>query len=178
MLKFWGKQSTPSLPSLPGSLGSEMVVFMYRLKRTILFTYAYLTCLKWNHFWHWNCVLMLNWIVGNRTVLDNEIVFMLNWFFFFFWLELFWRRKCVFMLNWIVWNRIVFDYEIILMLYWIVWSRTICDIGTVFMLNWIFWNRTVLTLKLWTYAKLMVNWIVWNRTDYMHKSRFDIDDLQ
>ena len=31
-------------------------------------TYAKLNCLKWNCFWHLNCVLALNWIVGNRIV--------------------------------------------------------------------------------------------------------------
>ena len=28
---------------------------------------------------HLNCVLMLNWIVGNGTVSDMETVFTLNW---------------------------------------------------------------------------------------------------
>ena len=37
---------------------------------------------------HLNCVLMLNWIVWNRTVFDIEIVFILNWMFN---IELFWH---------------------------------------------------------------------------------------
>ena len=28
---------------------------------------------------HFNCVLMLNWIVWNRTIFDNETVLTLNW---------------------------------------------------------------------------------------------------
>ena len=35
----------------------------------LTFTYAKLNCLKLNCFWHWNCVLTLNWIVIYRTVL-------------------------------------------------------------------------------------------------------------
>ena len=47
------------------------------------------------------------------------------------------------------------------------------DLNCVLMLDWIAWNRTVLTLKLYTYARLnclkwscfcMINWIAWNRT--------------
>ena len=42
MLGLWGMQSTPSLPSLPGSLWSGLVAFdrgpIYRLNRTKLHT--------------------------------------------------------------------------------------------------------------------------------------------
>ena len=52
MLELWGMQSTPSLPSLPGPLRSLIRCYhsgpMYGLNRT-------------------NCILILNWIVWNRT---------------------------------------------------------------------------------------------------------------
>ena len=32
-----------------------------------MFLYDNLNCLKWKCFWHWNCVLMINWIVWNRN---------------------------------------------------------------------------------------------------------------
>ena len=44
-------------------------------------------------------VLMLNWIVWNRTVFDIESVLTLNWIV---WIRTIW-------LNWIAWNRNVFD---------------------------------------------------------------------
>ena len=60
MLELWGMQSTPSLPLLPGPLWSkgvvpDMVLSMGQIEL--------------------NCVLMLNWIVGNRTVSMYKNVF-------------------------------------------------------------------------------------------------------
>ena len=43
-----------------------------------------------------NCVLRLNWITWNRTVLTFNCVFMINWTVW---------------LNWIAWNRNVFDNQ-------------------------------------------------------------------
>ena len=42
---------------------------IYGSNRTKLCSYAKLNCLKYNCFWHWNCVLTLNWIIWYRTVL-------------------------------------------------------------------------------------------------------------
>ena len=47
MLELWGMQSTPSLPSLPGPV--------------------------WHRVVELNCVLMLNWIAWNRTVLTFKL---------------------------------------------------------------------------------------------------------
>ena len=54
MLELWGMQSTPSLLSLPGSLWPGVVA----LDRVLSMGQIEL-----------NCVLMLNWITWNRTVL-------------------------------------------------------------------------------------------------------------
>ena len=64
MLELWGMQSTPSLPLFPGSLwpkvgATDWVLSMGQIKL--------------------NCILMLNWIVWNRTVFDIETVLFLNW---------------------------------------------------------------------------------------------------
>ena len=48
---------------------------IYESKGTKLCTYAKLNCLKYNCFWHLNCVLLLNWIVLNRTAFDIETVY-------------------------------------------------------------------------------------------------------
>ena len=100
MLELWGMQSTPSLPSLPGSLWPGIVAPDMGKKGL-------------------NCVLMLNW---NRTVFDVETVLMLNW--------IVWNRtvltfncvwtKTIFILNWIVWIRTVW-------LKWIAWNRNSFD---------------------------------------------------
>ena len=59
---------------------------------------------------HLNCVLMLNWIIWNRTVFDIKTVFTLNWIITYNCLnslrwKFFWQLNCVLMLNWIVLNR-------------------------------------------------------------------------
>ena len=53
MLGLWGMQSTPSLPSLPGSHWPESVLSMSQIEL--------------------NCALMLNWIAINRTVLTFKL---------------------------------------------------------------------------------------------------------
>ena len=135
MLELWGMRSSPSLPTLPGSLWPEVV--------------APDRVLSMGHI-ELNCVLILNWIAWNRTVLifklhnyDNPNC-------------LKWNHFCT--VYWIVWNRTVLlltvcKQKTILILNWIVWSRTVW-------LNWIAWNRNILTIKLYTYAKL--NYLKWN----------------
>ena len=90
MLELWGMQSTPSLPSLPGALwlgvvAPDRVLSMGQIEL--------------------NCVIMLNWIAWNRTVLTFRLctyakLHRLKW-------------NCFCILNWIVWNRTVFDIEIV-----------------------------------------------------------------
>ena len=59
---------------------------------------------------HLNCVLMLNWIIWNRTVFDIKTVFTLNWIVTYNCLtslkwKWFWPLNSVLMLNWMVLNR-------------------------------------------------------------------------
>ena len=74
MLELWGMQSTPLLPSLPGPLRPGVAA----LDRVISIGQTEL-----------NCVLMLNWITWNRTVLTLKLL----------------------MLNLIVWNRTDYLYK-------------------------------------------------------------------
>ena len=65
MQKLWGRQSTPSLPSLPGSIwpgvvASDRVQSMDN--RIKLSTNAKLYCLKYN------CFCMLHWIAWNTCI--------------------------------------------------------------------------------------------------------------
>ncbi len=57
-------QSTPSLPSLPGSLCPGVIAPDRALSMGQI---------------ELNCVLMLNWIVWNGIVFDTETVPTLNW---------------------------------------------------------------------------------------------------
>ena len=80
-LELWGIRSTPLLPSLPGPprpgvLAPDNVLSMGQIEQ--------------------NSVLILNWIVWNRTVLHlNEI-----------------ELNCIPMLNWIDWNRTVLTFKL------------------------------------------------------------------
>ena len=69
MLELWGVQSTPSLPSLPGSLWPGVVAPDSVLSnRHIELNCTHAKFLEIRLFWHLNCVLMLKWIFRNRTV--------------------------------------------------------------------------------------------------------------
>ena len=70
MLDFWGMQSTPSLPSLPGQLWPGVVAPDRVLSRGQI----ELSGVLMQNWIVWNCIgfnietaLTLNWIVGNRT---------------------------------------------------------------------------------------------------------------
>ena len=78
MLKLWGMRSTSSLPSLSGPLWPEVVT----PDRALSIGQIEL-----------NCILMLNWIACNRTVLKLNCVWI----------------KTIFILNWIVLKRIVYS---------------------------------------------------------------------
>ena len=89
MLELWGMQSALSLPSplgplWPGGVAPDRVLSMGQIEL--------------------NCVLMLNWIAWNGTVLTfncvwTKTILILNWVV---WIRTVW-------LNWIAWNRNVFD---------------------------------------------------------------------
>ena len=106
LMELWGMQGTPSLPLFqgllwPGLVAPNRVQSMSQIEL--------------------NCVLMLNWIAWNRTVLTF--------------------KQCHYAkLNCLEWNWFC-------MLNWIVWNRTVFDIDTVLRLNWIIWNRTTLTFN-------------------------------
>ena len=95
MLDIWGRRSTPSSPSLPRPLWPRVVA----PDRVLSMGQKEL-----------NCVLMLYWIVWNRTVFV--------WLGELFEIELFLYAKlnylklnCFFMVNWIVWNRTVLTFN-------------------------------------------------------------------
>ena len=102
MLELWGMRSTPSLPSLSGSLwlvvvAPEMVLSMGQIELKRL--------------------LMLNWVAWNRTVSTLKLrtytkLNCLKW-------------KCFSMLNCIVWNITGFNIETVLTLNSIVWLNII-----------------------------------------------------
>ena len=88
MLELREMWSTPSLPLLPGPLwpglvAPDRVLSVGQIKL--------------------NCILMLNWIAWNRTVLTFKLhaYAKMNCF----------KWNCFCMLNWIVWNRTLFDIE-------------------------------------------------------------------
>ena len=75
MLAFWGIQSTPLLPLLPGSLWPRVVAperVLYKNQMEVNCNFAKLNYLKLNAFTFNSVnkkrVLMLNWIAWNRTV--------------------------------------------------------------------------------------------------------------
>ena len=103
MLKLW---STPSLPLLPGLLWPGVVVPNRVLSMSQI---------------KFSCVLMLNWIAWNRTVLT-------------------FKQHTYAKLNCLKWNGFG-------MLNWIVSNINVLDFETLLTLNWIVWNRTVLTFK-------------------------------
>ena len=76
ILELWRMQRTLSLPSLsvpfwPGVVAQDRVLSIGSNK---LCSYARLNYLKLNCCWSLNCVLTLNWIFGNRTVLTFNCV--------------------------------------------------------------------------------------------------------
>ena len=126
MLEIWGMQSTSSLLSLPGPLWTRVVTS----GRVLSIGQIELSC-----------VLMLNWIARNKTVLTLKQRTYSNL------KRLKWNCFC--MLNWNVRNRTVFDIETVPILNWIVWNITVLTFN---ILNWIVWIRTI-----W------LNYIAWNR---------------
>ena len=76
MIELWGMRRIPSLPSVPGLIWPEVVPPDKVLSMAQIKLY---------------CVLMLNWIVWNRTVLTFNCMW----------------TKTILILNWIVWNGTV-----------------------------------------------------------------------
>ena len=66
ILELWGMRSTPSLRLLPGPLWPRVVAPDRALSMCLieLSCVLMLNWIVWNEtvFWHWNYVLMLNWI--------------------------------------------------------------------------------------------------------------------
>ena len=85
MMTLWRRQSAISLPSPPSPLSPWVVAPDRALSLGQI---------------ELNCVLMLNWIVRNRTVLTFNCVYTIS----------------MIILNWIVWNKTVW-------LNWIAWNR-------------------------------------------------------
>ena len=81
-----GNAEYPSLPSLLGSFSPGVVA----LERVLSMSQIEVR--------HLNCVLMLNWIVWNRTAFTFNCVY---------------RKNCLIKLNWIVWIRIAFTFNCI-----------------------------------------------------------------
>ena len=175
-------RNTLSLLSLlgllrPGVASPDTVLSMSQIELNCVLI-AKLNCLKWNCFWHSNCVLVLNWTVWNRIVLmfkllnyaklsllgllgpgvaSPDTVLSMSQ------IELncvlidklnclkwncFWHSNCVLMLNWTVWNRIVLMFKLL------NYAKLNC-------FKWKFflhWN-----------SELILNQIVRNRTVYMYK---------
>ena len=100
------------LPSPPVSLGPRMVVSERLLSMGQI---------------ELNCVLMLNCIVWNRSVLTFKL------------------RSYA---NWIVWNWTVFVYQNELFEIERLWHLTVCKQKHIFILNWNFWNRSVFCIKM------------------------------
>ena len=95
MQELWGMQSTPSLPSLQSPFWPiDRVLSMGQIEI--------------------KCVLILNWIIWNRTVLicKQRTYAQLNCL----------KWNCFYMLNWNFWYGTVFDIETVLMLKWILWN--------------------------------------------------------
>ena len=80
MLELWGMRSTHSLPSLPGLFWPEVVApdRALSMAQIELNSVLMINWIVWNRtaFWLWKCVLMINWIVYNRTVFNIEPVYL------------------------------------------------------------------------------------------------------
>ena len=112
------------------------------------------------------CVLMLNWITWNRTVLTLKLctyakVNCLKWNCFCTLNWIAWNLNCVLMLNWIDWNRTVLTLKLCtyakmeLFEMELFWHLAVCkQKKTILMLNWNVW--TVYVLK-WIW-----HWITYN----------------
>ena len=101
ILEFWGMLSNPSLPPLPGPLWPGEVASDRALSKGQI---------------EQNCVLILNWIVWNKTALTFNRM----------------GTKTVLVPNWIVWNRTV-------RLNWInkcFWQTGYLYLNCVLLLNW------------------------------------------
>ena len=103
MLELWRIRSTSLLPSLPGPLWPGMVA-----------THRFLSIGQIEL----NCVLILNWVVWNRTVLYAILNSL---------------KKNLFMLNWIACNRTVLTIKLCTYAKPNCWNRIVFDIKTVYL---------------------------------------------
>ena len=109
MLELWGMQSTPLLSSFPGphwprEVAPDRILSMGQIEL--------------------NCLLMLSWIVWNRTVFDIETAYLCQ--------------------------TELFGIEQFLTLKLRTYAKLNCfyiELNYVLILNWTVWNRTVLTFN-------------------------------
>ena len=176
MLELWGMRSTPSLPSIPGTLWSRVVA----PDRVLSMGQIEL-----------NCVLMLNWITWNKTVFTFNSVYCPV------------GRGC--RIHRLHLCRVVrpsnecprydnkqSDGEVpVMLVLWGMWSNSslpslpgplwpgvvasdwVLTMGQieakcVFILKWIVWNRTVLIFNCVWKNILILNWIVWIRVVWLN----------
>ena len=116
MLELLGIRSTSSLPMLPGSLYSRSGSAMGQIEL--------------------NCVLMLNWIAWNRTVLIFKLCTYAKNELFEIKLLLTFKLCTYAKLNWFeieqFWHLTVYKQKTILILNIIDWYRTVCVYKNVF----------------------------------------------
>ena len=118
MQELWEMRIIPSLPSLPCSLWLEVVAPDSVLSMGQI---------------ELNCVIMLNWIARNRTVL----IFKLRTYAKINCL----KRNSFSFLNWIVWTRTIWQN-------WIAGNRNVFwQFCCLLMVNWMVWNRTAYLYK-------------------------------
>ena len=130
MLWLWRRQSTPALLSLPGPLEPGVVASDWVLSMGQIELNCQTELLEIELFLYSNCILMLNWVVWNKTILTLNCVW----------------TKTILILNWIVGIRTVW-------LNWIALNRNVFEklsshLNCVLTLNWIVWNGTFLYAKL------------------------------
>ena len=140
MLEFWGMRSNPSLPSLPGPhcpgvVAPDRVISMGQIEL--------------------NCVFMVIWIAGNRTVLTFN-------------LHTYAKLNCLkqnrfCMLNWIVSNRTVFwHWNCVLMLNWIVWNRTVLKLNCVWTRNYTYTKTELSEIEFFICIKMDLVLMIYN----------------
>ena len=71
MLEFWGMWSTLLSPLLPGPLWLRVVA----PDRVLSLGQIGVNCGFWKFFFHFNCVLRLNWIIWNKKLFTFNFVY-------------------------------------------------------------------------------------------------------
>ena len=127
---------------------------------------------KMGLFWHLNCILMLNWIVWNRTVFTfKSELWPVGWGYRIHWLFLCrgvrphqWisdGEVPVMLERWEIWST-----SSLQSLPGLLWSEVVTPIGSYLWVkeNCLKFKQCSLTFRLSVNKRLIVNWMVWNRT--------------